>query len=327
MARAVLFHETGGPEVLRLENVQIGDPGRGEVRIRIDAIGLNRAEALFRSGAYWLSPDLPSSRLGHEAAGVVEAAGEDVHHLKPGDPISTVTIGDMSAHGVYGDRVIVPASEVIERPAGIDAVTGAATWLAYTTAYGALVEVGRLRPGATVLITAAAGAVGIAAIRIAKHLGAIPIATTRDETKHAQLAELGAAHVVPADHVLKEVQTLTGGRGAALVLDAIAGPGLETLAQVVAPDGTLIVTSNLDPSPTPLPWTWPLDLRKYANPMFYGADPARMERARRFITAGLDTGAFAPVIDRTFDLTEIVEAHRHLDSNAHVGKVVVEVRH
>lgn len=323
----MLFHETGGPEVLQVENVQIGEPGRGEVRIRIDAIGLNRGEALFRSGAYWLAPDLPSSRLGHEAAGVIEAVGEDVHHFKAGDPISTVTISDMSAHGIYGDRAIVPTSEVIERPTGIDAVTGAATWLAYTTAYGALVEVGRLRPGATVLITAAAGAVGIAAIRIANHLGAIPIATTRDETKHARLAELGAAHAVPADHVLKEVQTLTDGRGADLVLDAIAGPGLETLAQSVAPNGTLIVTSNLDPRPTPLPWTWPLDLRKYANPMFYGADPARMERARRFITAGLDTGAFAPVVDRTFDLTEIVEAHRHLESNTHIGKVIVEVQH
>lgn len=160
------------------------------------------------------------------------------------------------------------------------------------------------------------------------HLGAVPIAVTRDDAKRQRLLDVGAAEVITAEEgdLLKEVEALTGGRGIDLVFDAIAGPGLEILAQAVAPDGMLIVTSNLDPRPTPLPWTWPLNLYKYANPVFYAADPARMERAQRFIAAGLRTGAFAPVIDRTFDLGEIVEAHRYLESNVHVGKVVVTVR-
>jgi hypothetical protein len=116
-----------------------------------------------------------------------------------------------------------------------------------------------------VLITAAAGAVGIAAIRIANHLGATPIVTTRNEAKGARLAELGAAHVITTEeeHLVKDLHVVTDGRGADIVLDAIAGPGLETLAQAVAPAGTLIVTSNLDPRPTPLPWTWPLHVHKY----------------------------------------------------------------
>lgn len=134
-------------------------------------------------------PSLPSSRLGHEAAGVIEAVGKNVDGLRVGDKTSTVTIGDMSMHGIYGDHAIVPAAEVIKRPDDIDPVAAAATWLAYTTAYGALVETGRLRPGATVLITAAAGAVGIAAIRIANYLGTFPIATTRDHTKRQRLID------------------------------------------------------------------------------------------------------------------------------------------
>jgi NADPH:quinone reductase-like Zn-dependent oxidoreductase len=325
----VVFHEVGGPEVLKIENVEVAEPGPGEVRIRVDAIGLNRGEALFRAGTYWLQPALPSSRLGHEAAGVIEAVGEGVGGFQVGDRISTVTIGDMSTHGIYGDHAIVPAAEVLKRPDGVDTVAAAATWLAYTTAYGALVETGRLRPGAAVLITAAAGAVGIAAIRIANYLGAVPIAVTRDHAKHDRLIEAGAAHAITAeqDDLIKEVQALTDGRGADLIFDAIAGPDLQVLAQALAPDGQLIVTSNLDPRPTPLPWSWPLDLYKYANPIFYAADPTRMERAQLFIATGLRTGAYAPVIDRTFDLSEIAEAHRYLESNAHFGKIVVTVQH
>lgn len=328
-ARAVLFDEVGGPDVLKVQKVELPAPGPDEVRIRVDAIGLNRGEALFRAGAYWLPPTLPSSRLGHEAAGLVEAVGAAVEGLQIGDEISTIAIGDMSTHGVYGDHATVRATEVVKRPDGIDPITGAATWLAYTTAYGALVETGGLRPGATVLITAAAGAVGIAAIRIANHLGAVPIVTTRNDAKSAGLIEAGAAHVLTTenDDLLADIHARTDGRGADLVLDAVAGPGLNTLAQAVAGGGTLIVTSNLDPRPTPLPWVWPLDLRMYANPAFYAANPTRMERAQRFITAGLRTGAFAPVIARTFDLDEIVEAHRYLESNVHIGKVIVTVDH
>jgi NADPH:quinone reductase-like Zn-dependent oxidoreductase len=324
-----MFHEVGGPEVLRIEDVAIGEPGPGQVRIRVDAIGLNRGEALFRAGAYWLAPTLPSSRLGNEAAGIVEAVGEGVDGFEVGDKVGTIMISNMSAYGVYGDHAVVPAAEVIKRPDGVDEVDAAATWLAYTTAYGALVETGRLRPGATVVITAAAGAVGIAAIRVAKHLGAVPIAVTRDDAKRRRLVEVGAAHATTAQEgdLIKEIQELTDQRGADLILDAVSGPGLTTLAQAVAPDGKLIVTSNLDTSPAPLPWTWPLELHKYANPVFYGADPARMSRAQHFIAAGLRTGAFAPVIDRTFDLRDIVDAHRYLESDAHVGKVIITVKH
>jgi NADPH:quinone reductase-like Zn-dependent oxidoreductase len=317
MSRRVVLDRTGAPEVLRIEQFEVGEPGPGEVRIRVDAIGLNRAEVLFRAGRYWLEPKLPGSRLGHEASGVVEAIGADVSGFEPGDEVSTVTIEDMSTHGVYGDQVIVPASALIRRPPGTDAVTAAATWLAYTTAYGALVETAGIRSGERVLITAAAGAVGIAAIRVANRLGAIPVAVTRSKEKRNRLLELGAAEVITGDSL----------GTADVVLDAVAGSGLDTLALALAPGGRLVVTSNLDPAPTPLPWVWPLTLYKYANPVFYATDPARLTRAQHFIETGLRAGDFAPVVDRTYDLEEIVAAHHHLESNTHVGKLVVTVTH
>jgi NADPH:quinone reductase-like Zn-dependent oxidoreductase len=134
MTRAVLFHELGGPEVMRLEEVEVGDPGPGEVRIRVDAIGLNRAEVLFRTGRYIEPVKRFPARLGTEAAGVVEAAGEGVTGLRPGQPVSTVPSFSQNGYGVYAERAIVPAAAVLHRPEGVGAVEGAAVWMPYLTA-------------------------------------------------------------------------------------------------------------------------------------------------------------------------------------------------
>ncbi|GAB2693696.1 zinc-dependent alcohol dehydrogenase family protein [Kitasatospora kifunensis] len=330
MAKAVVFDETGGPEVLKIVAVELGEPGPDEVLVRVEALGLNRAEALFRAGTYFYQPELPASRLGYEATGVVEAIGEAVTEFAVGDLVSTAALGHLSTHGVYGDRVLVPAANLLQRPGGadVDAVTGVAVWLSYSTAYGALVEKGGMRPGDTVLIPAASSSVGVAAIQIARHLGAIPVAVTRTAKKREQLLELGAAHVIVSDEedLLARVGEITGGRGAELVFDPVAGPGLATVAQAVAPGGLLIVYGWLDQRPTPLPLNWSLRILGYSNLDVTG-DPAARRRAWHFIDAGLRVGTLAPVVDRTFDLSEIVDAHRHLESNEQVGKVVVTVSH
>ena len=172
MTRTVLFHELGGPEVMRLEDVEVGDPGPGEVRIRVDAIGLNRAEALFRSGHYIEPAKRFPARLGTEAAGVIEAVGSGVTGLRPGEPVSTVPAFSQNDYGVYADQAIVPAAAVLRRPEGLGAVDGAAVWMPYVTAYGALVEVGGLRAGDTVVLNAASSSVGLAAIQVADRVGA-----------------------------------------------------------------------------------------------------------------------------------------------------------
>ncbi len=328
MTRTVLFDRIGEPGVLRIAELALGAPGPGEVLVRVEAIGLNRAEALLRAGAYYYPPELPGSRLGYEAAGVVEAVGELVTGFAAGDLVIKAAEGHMSANGVYAERILVPAADLIRLPHGTDAVTGAALWLSYSTAYGALVEKGGMLPGDTVLITAASSSVGVAAIQVANHLGAIPVAVTRTAAKREQLLALGAAHVIVLEEegLLERVTEITAGRGAELVFDPVAGPGLTTVAQAVAPGGLLVVYGWLDQRPAPLPVNWTLRILGYGN-LQVTEDPATRRRIEHFLKAGLRAGTLAPVIDRTFDFDEIAEAHRYLESNQQVGKVVVTVRH
>ncbi|REE99719.1 zinc-dependent alcohol dehydrogenase family protein [Thermomonospora umbrina] len=333
MARTVRFHELGGPDVLRVEDVDAGDPGPGEVLIRVDAIGVNRAEALFRSGNYIEPVKEFPARLGTEAAGVVEAIGPGVTGFEPGRPVSVVPGFSMNDHGVYTERAVVPASAVLHRPDGLDAIGGAAVWMPYLTAYGGLVDVAGLRPGDTVVLTAASSGVGLAAIRLANHVGATPIATTRTRAKKDALLKTGAAEVIVTDEedVADRVLGLTEGRGAEVVFDAIAGPGVTDLAKVVAPEGTLLLYGALSDEPTPYPGfdlgMPALNMRTYTVTRETTAHPERLLRAAAFISSGLRTGAFEPVVDRVFDLDEVVDAHRHMESGNQVGKIVLTVGH
>ncbi|MGK5551778.1 zinc-dependent alcohol dehydrogenase family protein [Actinomadura kijaniata] len=330
MARTVLFHELGGPEVMRLEDVPVGEPGPGEVRIRVEAIGLNRAEALFRSGVYIEPVRRFPARLGIEAAGVVEAVGDGVTGVRPDQPVSVVQTFSPNDYGVYAERAIVPSSAVLPRPEGLGAVEGAAVWTPYVTAYGALVEVGGLRPADTVVLNAASSSVGLAAIRVADRVGATPIALTRTAAKRDALLAAGAAEVIvtESEDVADRVLAATGGRGAELVFDAVAGPGVRELARAVADEGTLLEYGMLSGEPTPYPafdlGMPALNMRTYTM-LETTTRPDRLRRAAAFVASGLRSGAFRAAVDRTFDLSEIVEAHRHLESGAQIGKIVVTV--
>nr|WSW67705.1 zinc-dependent alcohol dehydrogenase family protein [Streptomyces sp. NBC_00995] len=330
MSRAVRFHAYGGPEVLRIEDVEPGEPGPGELRVRVEAIGLNRAEALFRGGHYIEQARHFPAGLGAEAAGAVDAIGPGVTGFAAGDPVSVVPGFSMNDYSVYGEHAIVPATAVVHRPGHLDAVAAAAVWMPYLTAYGALVEVGGARAGDTIVLTAAASSVGLAAIRIAERLGAVPIATTRTAAKRDALIEAGAAEVIVTgeEGVADRVRALTGGRGADFVFDAVAGPGVLDLAGVVAPGGTLFVYGGLSGEETPYPGFTlgmpALNMRTYTVHEIT-ADPERLRRAVAFVSSGLRSGAFRPVVDRTFGLDEIVAAHRYLEAGTQIGKIVVTV--
>lgn len=331
MTRTVRFHELGGPEVLRLEDVAVGEPGAGELLIRVDAIGLNRAEVLFRSGQY-IEPARFPARLGIEAAGVVEAVGADVTGFAIGQQVSVVPAFSMNDHGVYAERAVVPARAVLRRPEGLDAVAGAAVWMPYLTAYGALVEVGGMRAGDSVVLTAASSSVGLAAIQVVRSVGAVPVATTRTRAKREALLKAGAAEVIVTgeEDVVGRVRELTAGRGAEFVFDAVAGPGVVDLARVVAPGGTLFLYGALSGEPTPYPGfdlgMPALNMRTYTLHETT-RDPERLRRAEAFVTAGLSTGVFTPVVDRVFALEEIAEAHRYMEAGSQMGKIVVTVEH
>lgn len=325
-SRVVRVHRAGGPEVLELENLPVGDPGPGEVRLRVRAIGLNRAETAFRSGHYYFRPQLPAL-IGYEAAGVVEAIGEGVQGHVPGDRVCVLPNFMQGDYGVYAERAIVPASSLLAPPPGLSDIEAASVWMQYFTAFG-LVQAGRATFGDHVLITAASSSVGIAAIQIANWLGAETIAMTRTSAKAEALRALGARHVVASFEcdVPTEVMRLTGGRGARVVFDPVGGPNVETLARAMTNEGILIIYGGLSGQETPWPhWTAALrglSLRGWVASQIWN-DPQRFQQYQELILRGLADGHLRPVIARTFTLEQIVEAHRYLESNQQVGKIVV----
>ncbi len=329
MPKIVRFHETGGAEVLKLEDLPLAEPGKGEVRLKVEAIGLNRAEIMFRKGQYLETPQLPS-RLGYEAAGIIDAVGPDIPDLRIGDRVSTIPSFPMGQYGVYGESAIVPAYAATKYPGTLSAIEGAAIWMQYMTAYGALIHYGNITNDDTVLITAASSSVGIAAIQIVKAVGGVAIATTRGADKKAFLLEAGADHVIVTDEedLVERGLALTSGKGVRVVFDPVAGPLLEQLAEVTASGGIIFEYGALEPKPTPFP-LFPalakgLTIRGYT--LFeIVKNPESLKRGKEYIYQGLESGSLKPIIDRTFPLADIVEAHRYMVSNQQKGKIVVTV--
>lgn len=327
--KIVRFHKTGGPEVLKLEELPLPEPGKGEVRLRVKAIGLNRAEVMFREGRYLSQPILPS-KIGYEASGTVEAVGDGVDESWVGKTASTVPAFAVNQYGVYGEVAIVPASALAEYPAKLSAEEGASIWMQYVTAWGALVHFGKIAGGDFVLITAASSSVGLAAIEIAKAEGAISIAVTRTKAKSAELTAFGADHVVVTDDedLVERVNEITGGKGARLVFDPIGGPIVEKLAAATAYQGIIFEYGALSGEATPLPLfralSKALTFRGYTLFEINGVPEARAA-AERYVFDKLQSGEFKPRIAKTFKLAEIVEAHRYMESNQQLGKIVVTV--
>lgn len=327
MARTIRFHRHGGPEVLTIEDIDVPPPGPGEVGVRTKALGLNRAEVLFRSGSYIEQARFPSG-IGLEAAGLIESVGAGVQGLSPGDAVSLVPPRSMVSSPVHGELVTVPAELVVKHPPTLGWKAAAASWMQYLTAYGALVDIARLTQGEHVVITAASSSVGLAAIQIANRIGAIPIAVTRTSRKAQALREAGAAHVVALaeDGLEARLKEIAGEDGVRVVFDAVGGPAFLPLTAAMTRSGVLINYGGLSPQATPFPLfnvlSKSLTLRGYLVHEIAG-DPARLAAAKAFILDGLNDGSLKPVIARTFPFEAIVEAHRYLESNEQFGKVVV----
>ncbi|MCP2250957.1 zinc-dependent alcohol dehydrogenase family protein [Lentzea aerocolonigenes] len=324
MSRVVLFDEFGGPEVLRVVEEPAVEPAAGEVRVRIEAFAVNPLDRMMRSGTSSATISLPHARIGVEGTGVVDALGHGVTGMAIGDPVIITAVPDASVRGTYADFTTIPASRVVPRPAGLEAEEAAAIWVAFSTAYGALVEKAGMRPGDHVLVTAASGGVGRAAMQIANQIGAVPIAVTRDSAKKDQLLAAGAAAVIATDHenLVEAVRHHTGGTGADIVLDVVMGPGQQDLVQAARPGGTLIVAGFLDPRPTPFPAGTPLTIVSYRS-FEHTLDPVVVKRMAAFMNAGVRLGALRPAIDEVFAFDDVVEAHRHLEKGLHEGRKIV----
>ena len=329
MPTIVRFHQIGGPENLKLEQLATQEPGMGEVRVRVKAAGLNRAESLFYRGQYLEKAQFPS-RLGYEAAGVVEAVGAGVDAKWIGKSVATIPSGSLSRYGVLGEEAVVPEAALGEYPANLTPTQAAAIWMQYLTAYGALVHIGGLKTGDFVSIPAASSSVGLAAIQIVRDAGATAIAVTRTAAKRAELLALGASHVIVSEEedYVARVQEISHGQGVRLTFDPVAGPFVGKLAAAAAPGGIIFEYGALSLAPTPFPLMVALgkglSVRGYT--LFeIRRDPKVLEVAKKYIYDRLADERFKPKIAKTFPLTQIVEAYRYLESNQQVGKVVITV--
>lgn len=330
MPRVVRFHKTGGPEVLQIDEVPMPDAAAGEVVMKVEAFGLNRAEIMFRCGDYpQYEPELPSA-LGYEAAGTVTAIGPGVTSVKVGDRVSTIPSFKMGRYWSYGEVARMPEHAVAVYPARLSTIEATAIWMPYMTAYGAVIEYGRVKAGNVVVITAASSSVGVAMLQTAKHAGAVTIAVTRGADKREFIAQQQPDHIVITDenNVADAVLEITNGRGADFAFDPVAGPQVADLARATAYHGTLFIYGRLDPNPTPFPVNLGLakglTLRGYS--LFEVVNfPEVFARAQRHVYERLERGDYQPVIDSTFPLERVADAHRHMASNAQQGKIVVTV--
>jgi NADPH:quinone reductase-like Zn-dependent oxidoreductase len=330
MTRSVRVHEFGGPEVLRIEDVETEQPGGGEVRLRIRAIGLNRSEITLRSGRSPARPSLPT-KIGWEAAGEIDALGPDVTGFAIGDRVALVPAYTPTRYGLYGERSLAPARSLVKVPDAVSFEQAAATWASFGTAWAGLVAIGKLAAGQTVLVSAASSSVGLAAIQIANRIGARPIALTRTSVKANELRAQGAAAVVPTDEqdIVGEIMRLTDGNGAALVFDPVGGPTFAKFVEATAKGGLLILYGALSHEPTVVPpfamLARSLTIRGLSFTA-YSADDIHLAALKQFVTDGLADGSLSPVITRTFAFDDIVNAHRFMETGTQVGKIVVLVR-
>jgi NADPH:quinone reductase-like Zn-dependent oxidoreductase len=330
MPKIVRFHQLGGPENLQFDDLPTQQPAEGEVRLQVKAVGLNRAESMFYHGQYLLNPTLPS-RLGYEAAGIVDAVGPGVDKSWIGKRVSTIPAFLLTEYGVLGEEAIVPVTALGEYPEKLSFAAGSAIWMQYLTAWGALVHFGLVAAGDFVVITASSSSVGLAAIQIAKDAGAVTIATTRGSKKRNDLLALGADHVIATDEedLAAKVKEITAGKGARIIFDPIGGPFIEKLAEAAASDGIIFEYGALSPHPTPFP-LFPalgkgLTFRGYTLWEVTRRDPRLLDGAKKYIYDRLADGRFSPKIAKTFPFAQTVEAYQYLESNEQIGKVVISL--
>jgi NADPH2:quinone reductase len=235
MPNAIRFRATGGPEVLAWEEVAVGAPGPGEVRVRNTAIGVNFIDTYHRTGLYPLT--LPSG-LGTEAAGVVEAVGPNVEGLRPGDRVATCT----GPIGAYSTERVVPADKLVKLPEGIDDRSAAAMMLKGLTAQYLLRQTFPLKGGETILLHAAAGGVGLIACQWARALGVTVIGTVGTDAKAALAREHGCTHTIvyTRENFVERVKEITGGKGVPVVYDSVGKDTFPGSLDCLAPRGLFV---------------------------------------------------------------------------------------
>jgi NADPH2:quinone reductase len=322
MAGTIRVHDTGGPEVLRYEQVEMGRPGPGQARIRQTAIGLNFIDVYFRTGLY-PPPGLPFTP-GQEAAGVVEEIGEGVSEVQVGQRVAYA-----GAIGAYAESRLVPANRLVPLPDDISDEQAAAMMLKGMTAQYLLRRTFRVQPGLTILFHAAAGGVGTIACQWAKHLGATVIGTVGSDEK-AELARAhGCDHPIRYDRedVVARVKEITGGKGVPVVYDSVGRTTFERSLDCLAPFGMLV---SFGQSSGKIP---PVDLGIFAQKgslyvtrptlVTHTATRENLLNSANELFEVVASGAVKILVNQRFPLREAAEAHRALETRKTTGSTIL----
>lgn len=326
MAHAIRFDEAGGPEVLRWESVDVGEPGRGEVRIRHQAVGLNFADTYFRSGLYPVP--LPSG-LGVEASGVIEAVGDGVTHLTVGDRVTYT--GFLNTLGAYSTERLIPAAPLIRLPDAISCETAAAMTMRGLTAAYLLRHVHPFAQGDSILLHAAAGGVGMIVSQWAKLLGLNVIGTVSTEAKAAVARAHGCDHVVlyRQENVAQRVRELTDGKGVDVVFDSVGKDTFETSLDSLKRRGLMVCVGTASgPIPPFNPQLLAMKGSLYlTRPALadYIADPAEKAELVGELFGHVAAGRIRIEINQRYDLKDAAQAHRDLESGKTTGSSVFMV--
>lgn len=321
MSRAIRLYETGGPEVLKLEAVEVGAPGPGEARVRHTYVGVNFIDIYFRTGRYPLT--LPNG-LGSDAVGVIEAVGAGVDYLKPGDRVGYL----LGPQGAYSDVRVMPADVLIPLPDGINDPTAATLMMKGMTAQYLFRQVYPLRGGETILYHAAAGGVGLIACQWARAIGVTMIGTVSSDEK-AEIAKAnGCTHaiVTSREDIAKRVRELTNGKGVEVVYDSVGKDTLIASLDSLQPRGTLV--SNGTSSGPVVIDTMLLAAKGslwVTRPamMHYAAPRSQMMAMADELFGHVLAGRISGEPRQIFSLAEAAEAHRALESRLTVGATVL----
>ena len=320
--KAIRIAETGGPEVMKLVDVEVGPPGPGQVRVRQTAIGLNYIDTYHRSGLYPLQ--FPSG-LGLEAAGVVEEVGEGVTSLKPGDRIAYGT----GPIGAYADIRNLPANRLVKLPAAISDETAAGMMLKGMTARYLLRATYVVKPGDTILLHAAAGGVGLIMSQWAKALGATVIGTVGSDAKAATARAHGCDHVInySTEDTVKRVRELTGGKGVPVVYDGVGKDTLMISLDCLKPRGLMVSFGNASGAVPPLD----LLLLSAKGSLYvtrptlntYTASDADLQETAQDLVDVVASGKVKIPVNQRHALADVVQAHRDLESRRTTGTTVL----
>lgn len=321
--KALMCHAFGPIADLRLEDVATPAPGAGEVLIKVEAASVNFPDALIVQGLYQFKPPLPFSP-GAELAGVIESVGADVTRLKPGDRVIASTM-----HGSFAERCIADQHRVLPLPAGMDFELGAAFVLTYGTSLHALQQCARLQAGETLLVLGAAGGVGLAAIEIAKAMGARVIAAASSADKLALCKQVGADELVNYEEGewRRRVEALTDGRGADVVYDPVGGRYSEPALRATAWRGRFLVVGFAAGEIPKIPLNLALLRERAIIGVFWGdamrRDPAQHLANMKLLGEWFTAGKVRPVISERVPLSGAADAIARMANRQVMGKVVV----